>query len=70
MVSSQCRSPRAQRPAMPAMPAIENLNGASATQFPHLLAGFHKGLIETGYTEGRNVTMKYRYADGRYEVIQ
>ena len=39
---------RAQRPV------IGYLNGASAAQFPHLLAGFRKGLIETGNTEGRN----------------
>jgi putative ABC transport system substrate-binding protein len=39
----------------PTMPVIGYLNGASAAQFPQLLAGFHKGLSETGYSEGRNV---------------
>jgi putative tryptophan/tyrosine transport system substrate-binding protein len=58
---------RGQQPAT--MPVIGYLNGASATQFPHLLAGFHKELSETGYTEGRNVAFEYRYADGQYDRL-
>jgi putative ABC transport system substrate-binding protein len=51
------------------LPVIGYLNGASATQFPQLLAGFHKGLGETGYAEGRNVAFEYRYADGQYDRL-
>ena len=58
---------RAQQP--PTMPVIGYLNGASAAQFPQLLAGFHKGLSETGYSEGRNVAFEYRYADGQYDLL-
>jgi putative tryptophan/tyrosine transport system substrate-binding protein len=61
--------PLTARAQQPAMPAIGYLNGASAAAFPHLLAGFRKGLIETGYTEGRNLTIEYRYADGRYDQL-
>jgi putative ABC transport system substrate-binding protein len=57
----------AQQP--PTMPVIGYLNGASAAQFPQLLAGFHKGLSETGYSEGRNVAFEYRYADGQYDRL-
>jgi putative ABC transport system substrate-binding protein len=57
----------AQQP--PTMPVIGYLNGASAAQFPQLLAGFHKGLSETGYSEGRNVAIEYRYADGQYDRL-
>lgn len=55
--------------AQHAMPVIGYLNGASAAEFPHLLAGFQRGLRETGYAEGRNVTIEYRYADGRYDRL-
>jgi putative ABC transport system substrate-binding protein len=58
---------RAQQP--PTMPVIGYLNGASAAQFPQLLAGFHKGLSETGYAVGRNVAIEYRYADGQYDQL-
>jgi putative tryptophan/tyrosine transport system substrate-binding protein len=55
--------------AQQARPVIGYLNGASAAEFPHLLAGFRRGLIEIGYAEGRNVTIEYRYADGRYDRL-
>jgi putative tryptophan/tyrosine transport system substrate-binding protein len=58
---------RAQQ--LPTMPVIGYLNGASAAQFPQLLAGFHKGLNETGYSEGRNVAIEYHYADGQYDRL-
>ncbi len=59
----------AARAQQPTMPVIGYLNGASAAQFPQLLAGFHKGLSETGYSEGRNVAFEYRYADGQYDRL-
>jgi ABC-type uncharacterized transport system substrate-binding protein len=55
--------------AQQSMPVIGYLNGASSSQFTHLLAAFRKGLSETGYSEGRNVAIEYRYADGRYDRL-
>jgi putative ABC transport system substrate-binding protein len=55
--------------AQQAAPVIGYLNGASAAQFPHLLAGFHKGLAEAGFAEGRNLKIEYRYADGHYDRL-
>src|SRR5262249_15551797 len=55
--------------AQHAMPVIGYLNGASAAGVPPLLPGFQRGLTETGYAEGRNVTIEYRYADGRYDRL-
>jgi putative ABC transport system substrate-binding protein len=51
------------------MPVIGYLNDASSTQFTHLLAAFRKGLSETGFVEGRNVAIEYRYADGQYDRL-
>jgi putative ABC transport system substrate-binding protein len=59
------RAAGAQQP----MPVIGYLNGASSTQFTHLLAAFRKGLNETGYSEGRNVAIEYRHADGQYDRL-
>jgi len=50
-------------------PVIGYLNGASAAEFLHLLAAFNKGLIEAGFTEGLNLRMEYRYADGHYDRL-
>ena len=61
--------PLVARAQQTTLPVIGYLNGASAAQFPNLLAGFRKGLTETGYTEGRNVTLEYHYADGQYDRL-
>ena len=55
--------------AQQAAPIIGYLNGASAAEFPHLLAAFHKGLAEAGFAEGRNLKIEYRYADGHYDRL-
>jgi putative ABC transport system substrate-binding protein len=55
--------------AQQAIPVIGYLNGASSAQFTHLLAAFRRGLSETGYIEGRNVVIEYRYADGQYDRL-
>jgi putative tryptophan/tyrosine transport system substrate-binding protein len=55
--------------AQKAMPVIGYLNGASAAEFPHLLDAFRRGLAETGFTEGRNSRIEYRYANGHYDDL-
>ncbi len=49
----------AQQPAV-----IGFLSGASAWDFAYLAAAFRQGLGDTGYVEGRNVFIEYRWAEG------
>ena len=56
---------RAQQ--QPAMPVIGVLYGVSAAEWAHPMAGFHRGLAEMGFVEGRNVAIEYRWAEGRYD---
>jgi putative ABC transport system substrate-binding protein len=51
------------------MPVIGFMHGASAAAFPEQLAVFREGLKESGFVEGRNVTIEYRWADGQFNRL-
>jgi ABC-type uncharacterized transport system substrate-binding protein len=49
----------------PAIPVIGFLSGRSAASDSHLVAAFRQGLHETGYVDGRNAAIEFRWAEGR-----
>jgi putative ABC transport system substrate-binding protein len=50
-------------------PVIGFLHGTSPGPYAPVLPGFHQGLKEAGYTEGRNVAVEYRWAEDRYDRL-
>jgi putative tryptophan/tyrosine transport system substrate-binding protein len=58
--------PVVARAQQPKMPVVGFLSGASAHEFAHLAAAFRHGLNDAGFGDGRNVAIKYRWADGDY----
>jgi putative ABC transport system substrate-binding protein len=61
--------PLAARAQPPAMPVIGFLNSAAPHTYAAMLAAFHQGLKETGYVEGQNVAIEYRWAEDRYDRL-
>ena len=62
--------PLAARTQQPAMPVIGFLGVASAEGYRPKVAAFLQGLEESGYVEGRNVAVEYRWAEGRVDQLQ
>jgi hypothetical protein len=53
----------------PAIPVIGFLHTGTPEITPNLLAGFRNGLAETGYIEGRNVRIEYRWANNNFDRL-
>ncbi len=61
--------PLAARAQQPALPVVGFVNGRSSETSATVAAGFRKGLGETGYVEGQNVTVEYHFLEGRYDRL-
>jgi putative ABC transport system substrate-binding protein len=61
--------PVASRAQQSRLPVVGYLSVRTAKSEGFLLAAFRKGLAAGGLTEGQNVTIEYRFADGNYEQL-
>ena len=62
--------PVTARAQQPRMPVVGFLNAGSPDGYAVYVAGFLQGLNESGYVEGKNVTVDYQWARGQYDRLQ
>jgi putative ABC transport system substrate-binding protein len=53
----------------PPMPVVGFLSSRSQKDSENVLAAFREGLAEAGFVEGKNVTVEFRWAEGRYDHL-
>ena len=61
--------PLAARAQQPAMPVIGYLSARTLGDSVEVLAEFRRGLAETGFVEGQNLAIEYRWLEGRYNLL-
>src|ERR1700690_94527 len=61
--------PLAARAQQPTMPVVGFIRDGSADASVRFETAFRKGLSETGYVEGQNVTVEYHWLEGQYDRL-
>ncbi len=69
LVGGAAAWPIAVRAQQSAMPVIGLLTSRAPGDAPHCMAAFRQGLKSTGFVEGQNVSIEYRFGEDRNERL-
>jgi ABC-type uncharacterized transport system substrate-binding protein len=69
LLASAAAWPPAARAQQKAIPVVGFLNPAAPSDSVPFMPAFHQGLGESGYVEGQNLAMEYRWAEGHYDRL-
>jgi putative ABC transport system substrate-binding protein len=69
MLGGAAAWPLTARAQQPALPMIGWLAGGTSEGYAPFAAEFRQGLKETGYVEGQNMGIEYRWAEGQNEKL-
>jgi len=69
LLAAAMAAPCALRAQQNAMPVVGYLNSTWPDPHAPLVAAFRQGLSETGYVEGQNLSIEYRWAEGQYDRL-
>ena len=69
LLSGVATWPLAARAQQQAMPVVGFLSGAQSGPTQHFTAAFRDGLSDSGFIDGKNVTIEYRFAEGHLDRL-
>src|SRR5215467_10895541 len=69
LIGGAAALPQTIRAQQPALPVVGFVRDGSADANARYAAAFRKGLNETGYVEGQNVTVEYHWLEGHYDHL-